>query len=376
MSNENEETGSIMVPRLNLTQKIAKITRSIPKVVLEGHYRSDHGGNYDFLTEAQAIALTKNKMADLNIMLTTSIISVQTEHLVNNKGNKYDLVTIATEHEFCDGDSGECKIIKGAGQAADYGDKALYKAHTGSHKYAIAKTFKITTADDPETGQPLNDPEDKKNKHRSTRPYEDEPPRRTDAAKADLEMLRKWGVDNGVTEEFIIKCARTGKMATEETKSIDELKPGSVTRMLGLRAGILKRWREAQEKAGTTSVDSNKSESGKTPRAKPKRTTPEGEMRRVTTTDEDPAEVVKNAGYNSALDVPVGFGAKAKLTLRDLLNEDDLRWWMTEWQPKKYKGGYSDVTVLLDCALTVAQQELAKKAENPPQGDSDRLPFD
>jgi hypothetical protein len=53
-------------------------------------------------------------------------------------------------YRFVDARSGEELTVRVAGEGADPGDKAPYKAMTGALKYALLQSFLLSTGDDPE----------------------------------------------------------------------------------------------------------------------------------------------------------------------------------------------------------------------------------
>ena len=53
-------------------------------------------------------------------------------------------------YRFVDARSGEELSVRVAGEGADAGDKAPYKAMTGALKYALLQSFLLSTGDDPE----------------------------------------------------------------------------------------------------------------------------------------------------------------------------------------------------------------------------------
>jgi len=57
---------------------------------------------------------------------------------------------VKTAHTFTDVESGESVSINSVGTGSDKTDKAIFKAFTGSCKYAFSKMFMIATDDDPE----------------------------------------------------------------------------------------------------------------------------------------------------------------------------------------------------------------------------------
>jgi hypothetical protein len=75
------------------------------------------------------------------------------------------------------------------GQAADNGDKALYKAMTGAVKYWLYKTFLVSTGDDPEQGNDMD----------------------KETAKADPEVIRRTKDWNAFQEDVAMMDTLTAR---------------------------------------------------------------------------------------------------------------------------------------------------------------------
>lgn len=75
---------------------------------------------------------------------------------INNKGTVMNFVTIRMEYTFCADDGSNVKAVV-YGEAADSGDKAIAKAMSIAHKYAILQIFAIPTAEekDPDFRTPM-----------------------------------------------------------------------------------------------------------------------------------------------------------------------------------------------------------------------------
>src|SRR5262249_29159101 len=60
------------------------------------------------------------------------------------------IARIVMNYRFVDARSGEELTVRVAGEGADPGDKAPYKAMTGALKYALLQSFLLASGDDPE----------------------------------------------------------------------------------------------------------------------------------------------------------------------------------------------------------------------------------
>jgi len=122
---------------LNLFQKIAKITGMIGGVQKRG-YNAFH--KYHYVTESDLVSAVRQYLAAAGIIIIPDAYSVSREG---------ELTTIEIEYKVTDGK--ESFSFRMPGYGADRGDKGVYKAITGSQKYALMKLFKIDTGDDPES---------------------------------------------------------------------------------------------------------------------------------------------------------------------------------------------------------------------------------
>ena len=60
------------------------------------------------------------------------------------------IARVVMNYRFVDARSGDELSVRVAGEGADPGDKAPYKAMTGALKYALLQSFLLSTGDDPE----------------------------------------------------------------------------------------------------------------------------------------------------------------------------------------------------------------------------------
>lgn len=121
---------------LNLQQKIARITGMIGGVQKRG-YNAFH--KYHYVMEADLVTAVRQYLA------AAGIIIIPNAHKWEFHG---EICMVDIEYIVTDGNESFTFSMPGAG--SDRGDKGVYKAITGSQKYALMKLFKIETGDDPE----------------------------------------------------------------------------------------------------------------------------------------------------------------------------------------------------------------------------------
>ena len=135
--------------------EIIKDTSSMEKVGVN----KEQG--YKFVREADIKATLRTKMAEKGLMLTPNVEESSSEPYVNPKtGSASTTTTVKAKYTLWDAESGlDVLTFSMPGSARDTGDKGIYKALTGSLKYALTELFMIPTYDDPENDDPTQQPE-------------------------------------------------------------------------------------------------------------------------------------------------------------------------------------------------------------------------
>ncbi len=129
------------------------------EVMAETGYVAKSGTNqkqgYKYVTEADVLAMLREKLAAKKIFVFPSVVSVDRSVLYTaNSGATMFATDVMVKWTFVDGDTGETHECLIPGCGADNGDKGLYKAITGSSKYMFLKGFMLPTGDDPEDETP------------------------------------------------------------------------------------------------------------------------------------------------------------------------------------------------------------------------------
>jgi hypothetical protein len=122
---------------LNLWEQIAHISGFLGAVPKRG-YNAFH--KYNYVMESDLVSIVRQYLAAAGIVIIPNVTSVEREG---------ELTSIQCEYTVTNGRESFTFNIPGYG--GDRGDKGVYKAMTGSQKYAIMKLFKIETGDDPES---------------------------------------------------------------------------------------------------------------------------------------------------------------------------------------------------------------------------------
>jgi hypothetical protein len=129
----------------SLVTKLAEVMKEIGHVPKRGK-NTFH--NYQYVMEADLCDAVREKLAARNIMMVPSVTSIGREPVGGDSDQM--LTSVMVEYSLMDGDSDQIIKFSMPGAGADKGDKGVYKAITGSDKYALMKCFLIPTGDDPE----------------------------------------------------------------------------------------------------------------------------------------------------------------------------------------------------------------------------------
>lgn len=114
--------------------------------------------NYNYVTESDVVAQTREALLDNDIVMIPSVESVSHDEYGNT-----NIIVLYTVHHTASGQSLTFKMA-GAGNdrnSKGVGDKGIYKALTGCNKYALLKALQLATGDDPENEKeaPQNAPQ-------------------------------------------------------------------------------------------------------------------------------------------------------------------------------------------------------------------------
>jgi len=133
-----------MFAHLNLREKFAEVRRRLDYVQKRGH---NERHNYSYVTAADLAGSVGDILAELGVVVIPQLQSISTEPPRNSSER---IARIVMNYRFVDARSGEELTVRVAGEGADAGDKAPYKAMTGALKYALLQSFLLATGDDPE----------------------------------------------------------------------------------------------------------------------------------------------------------------------------------------------------------------------------------
>lgn len=107
---------------------------------------------YHYVTEGDLVAAVRPLLAQMGIIIIPSVVKSKRIDEIQERSGTSTLTHVDVEYTVTDGKESFKFFMPGEG--ADRGDKGIYKAITGSMKYALYKLFEIETGDDPERDSP------------------------------------------------------------------------------------------------------------------------------------------------------------------------------------------------------------------------------
>lgn len=130
----------------HLIEKLAAIMSVIDYVPKRG-WNDFH--KYKYVMEGDLTSVIRPLLAASGIMIIPNVIEEDlVMEAVSERGGASHLCRIKVEYTVTDGRNEIKFVIPGYG--VDRSDKSVYKAMTGSMKYALMKLFEVETGDDPE----------------------------------------------------------------------------------------------------------------------------------------------------------------------------------------------------------------------------------
>ena len=135
-----------------LHKKLASITSEIDHVEKRG---VNTGQNYKYVKAGDIAHLVRKQLADKKLWMISDVESIERFDIPTRNGSM-GATQIMVRYTIFDGESGESISFRVPGVGADSGDKAIYKAMTGSLKYALRNMFLVPDDTDPE-GDPSVD---------------------------------------------------------------------------------------------------------------------------------------------------------------------------------------------------------------------------
>lgn len=141
--------------RMKIYKVMIDVLRSINPILKD---QKNQMQNFNFRGIDQVYNEVNQHFGSCGVFTIPNVLELIQKERVNAKGTIMNLVTVKMEYTFCADDGSSVKSVV-YGEAADSGDKAISKAMSIAHKYAILQIFAIPTKEekDPDMRSPLSD---------------------------------------------------------------------------------------------------------------------------------------------------------------------------------------------------------------------------
>lgn len=136
---DSEKKDKEILRQKNLVEKLIWIMSQVERIPKNG-YNSFH--RYKYALESDVKDACRQFMAEAGVLMTFSV--------KDTEQRRDDIVRVHSEVTFHCADTDNTLSFEISGDGQDKNDKGIYKAITGSTKYALMSTFLIPTGDDPE----------------------------------------------------------------------------------------------------------------------------------------------------------------------------------------------------------------------------------
>jgi hypothetical protein len=159
----NKELTLDEIKKMNVHQRIHAIQSEIGTVSKEGH--NSHQ-NYKYAKEADFVRALKPLLNKYRLVVVPNVTNMS---YPQGHEKMAGLVDLRMMFAIINIDNPLDQVLASmAGQGKDNGDKAIFKAISGTKKYFMAVQFQIPTGDDPEGDESVDRPEKNSTKSESS----------------------------------------------------------------------------------------------------------------------------------------------------------------------------------------------------------------
>jgi len=141
-----------MQEKINLHQRLLNIMEEAGTMNKGGtneHHR------YSYVKESDVAKKFQELLVKHRVFLFSSVQQAESKQVQSSTGKPNILASVMMEYTFVNVDKPEETFSVGAsGDGMDAGDKAIYKALTGAHKYLLIRNFNLGSDDDAEKDSP------------------------------------------------------------------------------------------------------------------------------------------------------------------------------------------------------------------------------
>jgi hypothetical protein len=136
----------------NLFQRLLDIMEEAGTMKKAGY---NDFNKYSYIKESDVAEKFQTLLVKHGVFLFSSVTEAKSVQVQSASGKPSILSTVQMQYTFVNVDNPEDKFsVNAAGDGMDTGDKAIYKALTGAHKYVLIRNFNLGSEDDAETASP------------------------------------------------------------------------------------------------------------------------------------------------------------------------------------------------------------------------------
>ena len=130
-----------------VAKKLLALMGKVGHVEKTGHNQQQA---YTYVEEAVVVMEVRAAMIQVGLILVPSMIEKSMTPITSKGGQPGFISHVTMRYQLVDTDTGEFIEFSMPGDGMDFGDKGIYKAITGAHKYALLKCVQLSSGDDPE----------------------------------------------------------------------------------------------------------------------------------------------------------------------------------------------------------------------------------
>ena len=226
----------------------AKLVRVMGEIKFINNDARNNEQNYNYASDEAILSEVKRAMVACNVCSMPKFKILSNTEGQSNSGKKYNKIEMECEITVIDADSGETIESNGFGAGIDYGgDKALMKAQTVCHKYALQKLFNMPTGNNPEADTEVD--REAKAPPTQNKPAPANPPAKNPCSEAQQRRIETLWQELGRTEASLKKeLQKTFKVDSVSLLSV----PDAVMVIKSLNDLIEKKKAEDEQKAAPT----------------------------------------------------------------------------------------------------------------------------
>lgn len=110
---------------------------------------------YAYVKESDISKKLQPLLAKHGVFISSSITDIDSSTVKNKKGEDQNFVRVSVTYTIINASNPEDRFnVVSYGDGIDSGDKALYKASTGAHKYFLIRNFNLGSDEDTEKESP------------------------------------------------------------------------------------------------------------------------------------------------------------------------------------------------------------------------------